>query len=172
MRNIIIPIIVIIIVSACGSMKNQKIEHSSNSYAVKQTIVYKTIGDFNHLVPIIMNADRTEIVSYPAPSDLITNGKYSTPTQLNKGYLLDNRGVNVNTVFLNYTYEYYTKLDQAPSLADMMLNIAERHPFTQLIHCGSRYRFKDEIKEVNLLIDKDFPDCSKLAITPMHIKSH
>lgn len=171
MRKIIIAITFPLLFVSCNCLKSYKQQSTNPSFALQQTIIYKTIGDFALLVPITMNEGRTEIISYPAPSDLINNGKLTTPTRLNKGYLLDNRGVNSNTVFLNYTYEDYSKLEKAPSLEEMMHNIAEKHPLSELIECGPRSRFKDEIKEINLLIQKDFPACNKLDILPMQINS-
>lgn len=170
MRNIAIAISIIFLSSSCNCMKNQKGNKSSQSSAVQQTIVYKTIGDFNNLVPITMNENRTEILSYPAPTDLVVNGKVTIPTQLKNGYLLDNRGVNTNTVFLKYTYEKYSKLENAPNLEEMMQNIAEKYPLSELINCGPRSQFKDEVKEINSLIDKDFPNCKKVEITPMQVE--
>lgn len=170
MRNIAIAISIIFLSSSCNCMKNQKGNKSSQSSAVQQTIVYKTIGDFNNLVPITMNENRTEILSYPAPTDLVVNGKVTIPTQLKNGYLLDNRGVNINTVFLKYTYEKYSKLENAPNLEEMMQNIAEKYPLSELINCGPRSQFKDEVKEINSLIDKDFPNCKKVEITPMQVE--
>ncbi len=170
MRNIAIAISIILLTSSCNCMKNKKDDRSIPSYAVQQTIVYKTIGDFGNLVPITMNENRTEIISYPAPIDLITDGKPTTPTKLKNGYLLDNRGITANTVFLKYTYENYIKLENAPSLEEMMKNIAEKHPLSELVNCGPRSQFKDEVKEINLLIDKDFPNCKKADIILMQVE--
>lgn len=170
MRNIAIVISILLILSSCNCMKNKKSDKSIPSYAVQQTTVYKTIADFNNLVPITMNENRTEITSYPAPSDVIINGKLTTPTQLKNGYLLDNRGITANTVFLKYTYENYSKLENAPSLEEMMGNIAEKHPLSELIDCGPRSQFKDEVKEINSLIDNNFPSCKKTNITPMQVE--
>ncbi len=159
-----------VILSSCNCMKNNKNDKTNPSYAVQQTIVYKTIGDFGNLVPITMNESRTEIMSYPAPTDLNINGKPTTPTRLKNGYLLDNRGITANTVFLKYTYEIYSKFDNAPSLEEMMKSIAVKHPLTELINCGPRSQFNDEIKEINSLIDKDFPNCKKANIIPMQVE--
>lgn len=170
MKHFTIALILIIVASSCNCLKNKINDKPNQSYAVQRTTVYKTIGDFAHLVPITMNKNRTEIISYPAPSDLIINGKLTTPTQLKKGYLLDNRGVNINTVFLKFTYEDYSKMDKAPSLEELMKNIAERHPFTELINCGPRSQFKDEIKEINRLIDDNFLNCKRADIIPLQIQ--
>lgn len=169
MRKIVIVISLVLFYSSCTCMKNKKNDNPSSSYANQQTIVYKTIGDFNNLVPITMNENRTEIVSYPAPTDLVMNGKVTVPTKLKNGYLLDNRGINTNTVFLKYTYDYYSKLENAPNSEEMMKSIAEKYPLSELINCGPRSQFKDEVKEINSLINKDFPNCKKIKITQMQV---
>ena len=170
MKNMAIALTMILILSSCNCMKNKKKGNSNPNYAVQQTIVYKTIGDYHNLVPITMNENRTEIISYPAPTDLIINGKPTIPTKLKNGYLLDNRGININTVFLKYTYDYYSKLDEAPSLDEMMKNIAEKYPLSEFIHCGPRSQFKDEVNEINSLIDKDFINCTRSNILPLQVE--
>ncbi len=57
------------------------------------TIVYKTKGDYNKLVPVLLSNDKSEIISYPHPKALMVGGQLALPTILEKGYLLDNRGV-------------------------------------------------------------------------------
>lgn len=170
MRNITIAISILFLTSSCNCMKNQKSSESSQSYAVQQTIVYKTIGDFDNLVPITMNESRTQITSYPAPTDLTINGNLTTPTRLKKGYLLDNRGINTNTVFLKYSYQEYSKLGEAPEIKEMMQNIAEKYPLSELINCGPRSQFKNELKEINLLIDNNFPNCTRSNINPLQVE--
>ncbi|MEN8226456.1 MAG: hypothetical protein ABFS05_13960, partial [Bacteroidota bacterium] len=70
-------------------------------------IIYKTKADYNALVPVIMNEEKTEIVSFPAPGDLKYKGKPAVPGLLAKGFLLDNRGITANVAFLSITYEDY-----------------------------------------------------------------
>ncbi|MCC8146596.1 MAG: hypothetical protein LIO93_09205 [Bacteroidales bacterium] len=127
-------------------------------------VIYKTIADFYDNVPVIMNEDRTEIISYPAPSDVYYKGKLAKPFRLKNGYLLDNRGINENVAFLSFTYEEYSKREQVPSLSELKNNIKEKYPLKELIKCGDRYQLKDEIKELNKLIDDGFPDCQKISL--------
>lgn len=129
-----------------------------------KAIVYRTNRDYSNLVPVTMNSEKTKIISYPAPTDVFYKGKLAKPTPLKNGYLLDNRGINENTVFLNYTYEEYSRLTEAPSLQEMILRVAEKNPIVEIIDCGLRYQYKDEIKELNALIDANFPGCKKVII--------
>jgi hypothetical protein len=116
-----------------------------------------------------MNSEKTKIISYPGPTDVFYKGKLAKPTPLKNGYLLDNRGINENTVFLNYTYEEYSRLTEAPSLQEMILRVAEKNPMVEIIDCGLRYQYKDEVKELNALIDANFPGCKKVIIKPHSI---
>jgi len=137
--------------------------------ATASVIIYKTTKDYSDLVPVIMDAGKTKIVSYPAPSDLFYRSELAKPTDLKNGYLLDNRGISENVVFLKYTYKTYSKFSEAPSLKEMMSNIADKYPLKEMIYCGKRIQYKDEIKELNALIDMGFPGCKKAKITPMGV---
>ena len=126
-------------------------------------IIYKTKADFNMLVPVIMNAEKTDIVSYPAPGDLKYKGEPAIPTTLEGGFLLDNRGITENAVFLEITYEAYMALSKTPSKDELMAWIVEKDPFTVMYSCGKRAIYKNEIKELNTyIIENDFSKFKKL----------
>ena len=109
MRKVVPIIALAVLLAACKPNKHvvrsvEVVTNNSKSSVDKPAIVYKTIKDFSDFVPVIMNAERTKIVSYPAPTDLSLSAK---PTALKNGYWLDNRGISENVVFLNYTYKAY-----------------------------------------------------------------
>lgn len=149
--------------------KKTNIMIKSPASSAQQAVVYKTNIDLVDYVPVIMNESRTKIISYPAPTDLFYEGKLAKPTILKDGYLLDNRGITENVVFLNYTYEAYRNLKTAPSINEMLRNIKEKYPLKELIYCGSRYHYKDEVKELNAIIDAGFPNCKKAKLIPMGV---
>jgi hypothetical protein len=124
------------------------------SYVGEQAIVYKTKKDFSKNVPVKMNEDKTKIVAYPSPKDLFYKDKLAYPTQLKNGYLLDNRGVSKNSVFIDMTYDDYSKLDQAPLLSDILKLVIDKDPFLEMYSLGTRARFKDEVKEINEIIER------------------
>ena len=124
------------------------------SYIGEQAIVYKTKKDYSNNVPVKMNEEKTKIVAYPSPKDLFYKDKLAYPIPLKNGYLLDNRGVGKNSVFIEMSYEAYSKLDQAPLLNDMMKMIVDKDPFLEIYSLGTRSRFKDEIKEINEIIER------------------
>lgn len=127
-----------------------------------QALVYKTVRDYSRQVPVLLNAAKTEIVSYPDPRDLQYRGNLATPTPLDNGYWLDNRGIGVNVAFLNYTYEEYARLPEAPARSVLLECIIDRNPLSELWNCGLRSQYRDEVRELNELAGKGFPGCRKL----------
>jgi len=117
-------------------------------------VVYKTKTDYSKYVPVTLSADKASIVAYPSPKDVYYNGKLALPTALNKDYLLDNRGINPNSAFLNITYEEYSKLKEVPPLAELYQQIKDKDPFTEIYNLGERSRFKNEVAEINKMIEK------------------
>ena len=118
------------------------------------TLVYKTRADYQNLVPVLLSDDKSQIVSYPQPSDVKTDNGFQTPTALHNGYLLDNRGIGPNVAFLKLTYEEYSNLSSLPTLPELYAAIRDKNPLTELCNCGNRLAFKDAEKEINALIDQ------------------
>ena len=118
--------------------------------------IYKTKADYSHQVPVMMNEARTRILSYPAPGDLKMGDGLRLPTLLNKGYLLDNKGIGPNVAFLTYTYEEYSQLPTAPSMTDLMSHILDKYPLLEIRACGRRADYKDIVIELNEKIAEGF----------------
>ena len=137
----------------------------NSTEALPSAIVYKTTGDYYQLVPITMNEARDKVVSYPAPSDLFTNGKLALPVKLENGYLFDQRGINANTAFTSFTYEAYSQMESAPSTKDLISSITDSNPFEEIYMCGKINEFKDPVKDLNRLIRKSFKGCTSLLGT-------
>jgi len=117
-------------------------------------IVYKTRANYNDLVPVTLSKDKKTISSYPGPDDIKTGSGYSLPVLLHKGYLLDRRGVGINTAFVKLTYVQYGNLQAVPSTADLYNMIADKDPMTELYDCGVRSEGKNSVAQLNDLIDK------------------
>lgn len=169
MKKIIGTLIIIALLFSCKSGKS--ISEKNNNIpvsAVEQTIIYKTTRDFSQLVPVTMNEERTKIVSYPAPTDLIYNGKPALPVQLSNGYWLDNRGIGTNVAFTSYTYEEYAALNEVPSMEVLLSKIVEKYPLAEMYFCGRRDSYKN-IDELKKLINNGFPNCQKAQIKVMQI---
>ena len=119
------------------------------------TIIYKTKKDYSSFVPVILSEDKSEIVSYPGIKDVYYKGEFAYPTKLHNGYLLDNRGIGANVAFLNITYEDYSKLEKTPSRDKLFQMIQDNNPLTEIYNCGNRAAFKNEIADLNKLIDNN-----------------
>lgn len=82
-----------------------------------RAVIYKTNVDVNNHVPVMLTADGSAFLSFPAPSDL---NALQMPLPLTNGWLLDRRGaIGPNTAFLTYTYSQYESLPQSPSPAQL-----------------------------------------------------
>jgi len=101
-----------------------------------------------------MNKEKTQIISYPAPSDICPSGHCAYPTPLNDGFWLDNRGIGPDVVFLSYTYNEYAALPAAPSLETLREQIIDFNPLTELYNCGSRIQYQNLEEELNVLIQR------------------
>jgi hypothetical protein len=126
-------------------------------------IVYKTVADFDHNVPVTLNETKDKIVNYPAPSDLFYEGELSLPVRLKQGYLLDRRGIGPNTAFTSYTYEEYSKLEAAPSLQELFDSIIGKEPFESVYNCGTRDAYGELVGDLNRKIKEGFPGCEELT---------
>lgn len=140
------------------------IKSTGRSMASAAALVYITRKDYSNYIPVILNDEKTRIVSYPHPSDIYFRGKLAYPTVLKNGYLLDNRGIGPNVAFLNFTYEAYSKLKNAPDMENLMNNILDKDPLVDMWNCGARDRFKDEISDLNELIEGGFKNCKRLIV--------
>lgn len=124
-----LSLIIMAIMTSCHSTKNGTetpaaestsvvIGHSANAGEtpranyLPRAVIYKTSGDFDSNVPVTLDAGRTSLVSYPAPTDLTDA---STPVRLADGWLLDRRGITPTTAFTRWTYDEYAALPAAPS---------------------------------------------------------
>ena len=134
--------------------------------ALAPILIYKTTKDYSQYVPVIMNAEKTKIVTYPDPTDVYDGEKLTYPTPLNNNYLLDNRGIGANVAFLNYTYEAYSHLKAAPTMEQLMNSLLDKSPLLELWNCGTRDGKQEEIKTLNTLIEKGFPSCKQLVKRP------
>jgi len=143
------------IIFSCKTPKpNNQVALKEIDFSNPPTVIYKTKKDYSRLVPVTLSEDKSKIVSYPGPQDLYFRKKLATPTQLDKGYLLDNRGLNKNSGFLDITYEEYSKWQKVPSLDELYNHLIDKDPFTVLYNCGNRYQYKEnEVLLLNKLIN-------------------
>ncbi len=157
MKKFIIPAILIVVIS-CKATKDTRM----TPFAQAPVIIYRTTSDYYDKVPVTLNAARDRVISYPAPSDLVTEGKLALPVKLAKGYLFDRRGVGTNTAFTSYTYEQYVALDSPPSPVRLFEAVIDTDPFESIYNCGKAGEFHDPVKELNRMIRKGLKNCKSL----------
>lgn len=151
-------VVLILLLASCNVTQ----VNSDMTYAQAPLIVYKTVADFYNMVPVTLNETKDKIVSYPAPTDLFYAGELALPVKLNQGYLLDRRGVHVNTAFTSYTYEAYSRMKSPPSLQELYDNIIEKEPFESMYDCGKRGHYSNLEKELNKEIRKGMANFKSL----------
>lgn len=95
-----------------------------------KAIAYKMIGDASAANVPVQVDNQGNIISFPDPSDL----ENAEPIQLQKGYLLDRRGVNTSTRFLHYTYSEYSALQTLPSPAELQAAIIPNAKVAEIVH--------------------------------------
>ena len=126
-----------------------------SSGALPHVIIYKTKLKYRDLVPVTLSKDKKTITSYPGPDDVKTGSGYALPVLLHKGYLLDRRGIGVNSAFLKYTYEQYGDLKSPPSTAELYKMIVDKSPITEICDCGVRLGGSNSVDLLNKLIDNN-----------------
>lgn len=138
-------------------------EMNTKTTAGPPVFIYKTKKDYYQHVPIVLSEDKTRVVSFPGIKDVVKNNIPTYPTRLENGYLLDNRGISKNAVFLSLTYEEYSKLRKTPSAEDLLEMILDKDPFVELYNCGSRYNYENLVAELNdKITTKKLSDFNKL----------
>ena len=127
-----------ILLTSCGSY-----QYTNSSHSI---VVYKTKKNYDKNVPVILNTEKTMVVSYPDPADIKAARPY--PIHLKSKYLLDQRGINRNVAFLKLTYRQYSKLKIAPDPNFILSNlILDKDPILEF-HIIEKYPPNSDIKRL------------------------
>ena len=123
---------------------------------ITHTIVFKTVRDYSTLAWVGLSADKTKVISYPAPSDII----HQTPIKLHNGYLSGNIGFN--TAYINIKIDRYAGIPNMLSEQQLYNLIVNKNPFSEIYDCGSTTG--SSIDNINSSIDsgKLSSDCTKI----------
>ncbi len=155
MKKFVILLLCIISFCACKtqetSTETSSAENKTVAVAAPPIVIYKMNKDYSENVPITLTDDGDAIASYPHPRDVYTRGELAKPTQLAKGYWLDNRGINEHVAFLSYTYEEYAALPDAPSFDDIKAHIIDRDPIKEMWISKNHFS-RDNLDELNRII--------------------
>lgn len=119
-------------------------------------LAYKMKGDYANLVPVTMDSNHEEIISYPDPCDINSNQR---PVALGDGWYLDRRGISMNTAFLDYTYEAYAALKKAPTIEELKAHIIDKEGIKDIVSLGKKQLSIDEAKQ---LVKEGFPGCKRI----------
>ncbi len=143
--------------------KEEKMKtEGSMGMATPPLIIYKTKKDYNDKVPVILSEDKKSIVSYPGTKDVFYKGKLALPTELQDGYLLDNRGIDPNVAFLGITYDTYSKSMRVFSKNQLYDMIIDKDPIVEMYRCR-RKGIKNIPEDINRLIESGgLKDCKRL----------
>lgn len=142
--RLICPIAAAALMAAgCGSSKNETVTPplvlekgpthmagGGEAHIMPKAIAYRMSGNWADYVPVTMNSSRTEIISYPAPTDLTAQ---SAPLALADGYWLDRRGITSGSVFTRYTYDEYRALQTAPTLSQLRSSLIPGAVVTEIV---------------------------------------
>lgn len=166
MKYLIIMLVLATSVVSCNASNGNKVEdkRDSVSQSLPRTIIYKTKADYSNHVPVILNKEKNAIVSYPSKADLGCTDNFAKPTKLNNNYWLDNRGIDENVAFLNFTYEEYCAMKNEPNSAELLVNIMEKNPLVEIIYCAPRNEYNDLINDLNKLVDNNFEGCTRIEL--------
>ncbi len=115
--------------------------------------IYKTNGNYADNVPVTV--ENGKLISYPAPSDLTDQ---SRPVALDRGYLLDRRGIGPDTRFTSFTYGEYAAMPAPPSSAQLMAAIIPDARVTEMVEMPFPYS-PDCAAQCNELIATGLPGC-------------
>lgn len=151
----------LIILSSCQAIDKKNNDISSNPN--RSIIVYKTKSNYYDKVPIKLSNDKTNIISYPDPSDLEIGKELKFPIELKDSFYLDRIGISMNTVFTNYSYDDYINLISIPSLNDFMKNIIDFEPFIEIYDFNYLYGDTNLIEKLNFcIINRDFRKAKRI----------
>lgn len=152
MRNVFL---LIFMVFFFGCERNKALTTNGEN-ALKPVVIYKTTKDYSKNIPIVMDEAKEKIIAYPAITD-VSNSK--RPTRLANGFLLDNFGVQKNTVYTSYTIEEFQKLNKQPSLNELESRIIDKNPFVEM------YRYMGSAATIEVLnqeIQNGFNNSNKI----------
>ncbi|MGZ5303277.1 MAG: hypothetical protein ACXWDO_04140, partial [Bacteroidia bacterium] len=109
--------------------------------------------EYKKNVAVTLSDDKSEVIAYPGTNDVFYRGLPAYPYSLKDDYWLDNRGINKNTAFIDMSYEAYSKLPEPPSPLELYEMIIDKDPIIEIFNCGNRNQFRNEISELNDMIE-------------------
>jgi len=177
MHRLVILLLIIVFLYSCrarGEMPLAAFVHHADIIHFRPDsplVIYKTRADYSQFVPVRMNANRTEIIKAPHPSEFIHQGRLSLPVAINQGYWIDNIGISPDVAYLRFTIENYSKLDEPLPVEIMLRYILDAYPLLEMYQCGYRYEYRDIFSEVNVLVARGLTNCIKMEVPLMPVST-
>lgn len=129
---------------------------SVSNVVAPNIIVYKTVRDYSGLAWVYLSADKSQVISYMDPADILNQ----LPTQLHNGYY---SGVlNMNTAIINIKIDAYSKMPHPLTPTQLFSLIVNNNPFSEMYDCGSKGKIDTD--HINTLIDTNalVTECTKV----------
>lgn len=98
------------------------------SFHLPRASAFRMSGDYADKVAVTLNPDGT-LAYYPDPKDI---SEMSAPVNLGNGWWLNRQGVADGSVFTNWTFEDYSRLDKVPSREDIINSIIPNARITEI----------------------------------------
>ncbi len=142
------------------TMQNQNTNSnvSGDVSALSHLLVFKTKHDYGDLVWVGLSVDKTEVIAYPSPQDMMSK----LPIKLHNDYYTGPIGTNV--AFINLHAESYAKGNRMFSAEQLYSLIINKDPFSEMYDCGAKTNSSADIDSVNNLIDTKtlVSECKKI----------
>ncbi len=142
-----------------SQVSDDLISKQQNSTALPQVIIYKTKTDYQKFVSVVLSPDKTKIIAYPAPSDVVNQ----YPVALHNGYFLGKMpgAGSPDGAFLNLTIAQYSRMLASSITPNQLYSlILDKDPFIEIYRCGGP---ENSIDVINSWIDsKVIYSCMKL----------
>lgn len=146
-----------------AQLEKSQNESDGNEVMVQDAVIYKTVRDYSRYIPVTMNKEKTEIVSYPGITDVYFQGRLSVPDSLISGYWLDKRGINENSVFTDITYDEYVSLSYQPDKSYFEKRIMDKNPFVEIYLVKKPPEDFVDIDYFNMIIKQRFINATRIG---------
>jgi len=108
------------------------------TFILSEVVMYKTKSNYNQLVPVRLSEDKSQIISYPHPKDVMLGKTILEPVVLNDGYLMDRIGIGENVAYLGITLMEYSQLQEPMPISEMLKIIVDNDPLKLICNCGPK----------------------------------
>ena len=166
MKYMIFLTVLTLCLGACSTLQNDSATDSGTSpdavaarkSGMPAARIYKLDERYADLVPVVMIDGR--LTWYPAPTDIRES---TAPLKLTDGWWLDRQGISVNTSFLNWNRQEYSKFETTPTPAEIKAAIVPGARISELYELPmTTTSASNDTVAVNSLIKKGLPGCTSL----------